>query len=382
MGKVLVTGSGGQLGSYMVDHLLATTDHLVYGMVRRTSRPDHPNLASALRNSRFHLVTGDLSDTSSIDGLISDLKPDYLINLACPSLISSSWATPESTADVGMIGVIRCLEAIRKHAPHCRFAGAGSAEEWGQAVYSPQDEAHPLAPRSVYGAAKVGARMAVRVYREAYRLHAIHVPLYNSESPRRTEAVFLSRKVAAGAARIARALKDGTPFAPLELGNLDARRDWSHARDIVSGIWMALNHPTPIEPLLASGTTHSIREFVELAFASAGVTETVWRHLWARNAAPESHGGWRGHFLAAPEGETLMRTTNEALPEADCPDILVRVNPAYYRAPEPVQLCGDATLARTQLGWTPHTSFPRLVREMVESELVAVGLIPAPAPLS
>ena len=172
--KVVVTGVSGQDGSYMVDYLLANTDHLVYGMVRRTSKPDYSNLAKALNNPRFQFVVGDLSDTTSIDTLVRALKPDYFINLAAQSFVKASWDAPEMTFDVDAGGVIRCLEAIRKHAPQCRFYSAGSSEQHGDVAYSPQDEKHPARPRSVYGAAKCAAGHVVKVYRESYGLYVVH----------------------------------------------------------------------------------------------------------------------------------------------------------------------------------------------------------------
>ncbi len=378
--KVIVSGVSGQDGSYMVDYLLANTDHLVYGMVRRTAKPDYGNLESALNNSRFQLVVGDLSDSQSIDNLVRRIKPDYFINLAAQSFVGSSWDIPEMTFDVDAVGVIRVLEAIRKHAPQCRFYGAGSSEELGGVLYSPQDEKHPPCARSVYGAAKVAARQITKVYRESYGLYAVQGLLFNHESERRGEE-FVTRKITLGVARIARAIKDGKSFEPIELGNLDAKRDWSHAEDFVDGMWRMLNQSyhehdgvpaidaspewwaeydkrqdarrkawQPTEYVLASGETHTVREFIEKAFKIADIPMC-----------------WTG------QGETEVGYTR-LLPIAEEWEDLVRVNPAFYRPADVELLLGNATRARKELGWSPKVTFDQLVERMVKHDLAAVGL--------
>jgi GDPmannose 4,6-dehydratase len=362
--KVIVSGVTGQDGSYMVDYLLANTDHLIYGMVRRTSKPDLGNLKDALSNPRFKTVVGDLTDGASLDNLVKEIKPDYFINLAAQSFVGSSWTLPEQTFDVDAVGVIRCLEAIRKHVPHCRFYNAGSSEEHGSVLYTPQDIDHPPRARSPYGAAKVAARQIVKVYRESYGLYAIQGLLFNHESERRGEE-FVTRKITLGVARIARAIKYGKPFEPIELGNLDAKRDWSHAEDFVDGIWRMLNQEThytfrsnaslgsdqPNPPhsilkeyLLSSDETHTVREFIERAFAAVGITV-----YWSGTGVDE-----RAY--------------------ADCTPYLVRINPAFYRLADVELLLGDSTPARTELGWQPKVSFTQLVDRMVKSDLAAVGL--------
>jgi len=371
-----VTGCTGQDGSYMVDYLLANTPHLVYGMVRRTAKPDFSNLAGALNNPRFQFVTGDLSDTTSIDNVVRQILPDYFINFAAQSFVASSWSIPEMTMDVGATGVMRCLEAIRKHVPQCRFYNAGSSEEFGDVVYSPQDEKHPLRPRSPYGAAKVAARMIVKVYRESYKLYAVQGTLFNHESERRGHE-FITRKVTLGVARIAAAIKAGQSFEPLKLGNLDAQRDWSHATDFVDGVWRMLNqdkysewpaigHLTDLsasqfassrvsEYVLASGETHTVREFVEKAFAAADIKGSWWI---ATNNSPESERFTEiNPVLGWPTGRAL-----------------VMVDPAFYRPAEVDILQGAAARARAELGWSPKISFDELVRLMVQHDLRAAGL--------
>lgn len=260
--KVLITGVTGQDGSYMADYLLANTDYEIYGMVRRTAKPDWSNMEKALKNPRFHTIVGDLADSQSVDNVVKEIMPDYFINLAAQSFVGSSWTIPEQTFDIGAIGVIRCLEAIRKHVPHCRFYNAGSSEEFGDVQYIPQDEKHPLRPRSPYGAAKAAARHMVKVWRESYNLYAVQGALFNHESERRGEE-FVTRKITLGIARIAHEIKNGNfDFEPIVLGNLDAKRDWSHAEDFVEGIWLMMNQNKPREFVLSSNETHSIREFI------------------------------------------------------------------------------------------------------------------------
>lgn len=387
---VLITGVSGQDGSYMADYLLANTSHRIYGMIRRTAKPDYDNMDEALKNPRFSLVVGDLSDAHSIDTLVKDLKPDYFINFAAQSFVGSSWTLGEQTIDITGTGVYRCLEAIRKHAPQCRFYSAGSSEEFGAVEYSPQDEKHPLRPQSPYGAAKCLAGYLVRVYRQSYGLYAIHGKLFNHESPRRGEE-FVTRKITKGVARIARAIKDGVPFDPIELGNLDAKRDWSHAADFVDGVWRMLNQNCtraipipdaefefdneldrktydeqektceawhPSEYVLASNETHTVREFISAAFFIADIDPTHWEGIdqdeklywinddrsWLRNG-----GGVPG-------------------------ELLVRINPAFYRPADVDLLWGDSTRARTELGWAPKYSFDDLVEAMVRADLAEVGL--------
>jgi GDPmannose 4,6-dehydratase len=343
--KVIITGVTGQDGSYMADFLLSETDYDIYGMVRRASTNNHHNIKHLLNNNRFKLVTGDLSDSQSIDNLVMEIRPDYFINLAAQSFVGASWQIPEQTFDIDAIGVIRCLEAVRKHAPSCRFYNAGSSEELGNVDYSPQDEQHPLKPRSPYGAAKAAARHIVKVYRESYNLYAIQGLLYNHESPRRGEE-FVTRKITKHIAKIKKSINSGESFDPLELGNINAKRDWSHAKDFVRGIWLMLNQDSPKEYLLASGETHTVREFVEKAFLAAGVNG-YWSFI--------SSGG--SNFL--PENEVFLKNTGE---------ILMKINPKFYRPAEVELLLGDATKAKEELNWCPQISFETLVQEMIEMD--------------
>ena len=344
--KVIITGVTGQDGSYMADLLLEDTDYEIYGMVRRTSSKNYKNIEHLLSNPRFKIVTGDLSDSQSIDNLIREIKPDYFINLAAQSFVGSSWQIPEQTFDIDAIGVIRCLESIRKHIPNCRFYNAGSSEELGNVDYSPQDENHPLKPRSPYGAAKAAARHLVKVYRESYNLFAIQGLLYNHESERRGEE-FVTRKITKNIARIKKALNNNEKFEPLELGNIDTKRDWSHAKDFVRGIWLMLNQSEPKEYILSSGEAHTVREFIEKAFKMAGI-----------------HGEWVGKDTA--EKYILKKTLNSIYYDNQ---ILVKINPEFYRPAEVDLLLGDSSKARKELNWKLDISFDSLVKIMVENDL-------------
>ena len=347
MKKVIITGVSGQDGSYMADYLLDNTDHEIFGMVRRSSKPDYSNLKNALKNSRFKLVTGDLSDSQSIENLVREINPDYFINLAAQSFVGASWQIPEQTFDVTALGVLRCLEAIRKFAPNCRFYSAGSSEEMGDVLYSPQDLNHPIRPRSPYGAAKAAARHITKVYRDSYNLYALHSILYNHESERRGEE-FVTRKISKGVARIHKSIKNNKDFSPIELGNLDAKRDWSHAKDFVKGIWLMLNQKEPKEYILSSNETHSIRDFVEKAFAALGVK-----------------GTWHGQKES--EEFSITRDTLDKFNMRS--SVLVKVNPEFYRPAEVSLLHGDSSLARKELGWQPEISFDKLVKLMVLSDI-------------
>jgi len=337
--KVIITGVTGQDGSYMADFLLEETDYDIYGMVRRASTNNHHNIKHLLDNPRFKLITGDLTDSQSIDNIVREIQPDYFINLAAQSFVGASWQIPEQTFDIDAIGVIRCLEAIRKHVPNCRFYNAGSSEELGNVDYSPQDENHPLKPRSPYGAAKAAARHIVKVYRESYNLFAIQGLLYNHESPRRGEE-FVTRKITKEIARIKKAIDNDNEFEPLELGNIYAKRDWSHAKDFVRGIWLMLNQETPKEYILASGQTHTVKEFIEKAFKFAGIS---------------------GYWGYSSEEQIEI---NEQF-YANNGKILVKINPIFYRPAEVDLLLGNSNSAKKDLNWEPKITFENLIQEMI-----------------
>lgn len=349
--KVIITGVTGQDGSYMADLLLEKTDYEIYGMVRRASTNNYHNIQHLLNNKRFKIVMGDLSDSQSIDNIVKEVLPDYFINLAAQSFVGASWQIPEQTFDIDAVGVIRCLEAIRKHAPNCRFYNAGSSEELGNVDYSPQDEDHPLKPRSPYGAAKAAARHIVKVYRESYNLFAIQGLLYNHESPRRGEE-FVTQKICKHVVKIKKAIENNEKFEPLELGNIYAKRDWSHAKDFVKGIWMMLTQDTPQEYILSSGETHTVKEFIEKAFKAAKIDAFHW----------EGEGLNERLVL-----DNFILENNEIKST-----ILVKINSSFYRPAEVDLLLGNPQKAKKELGWSPEISFEELIKEMVENDLKSV----------
>jgi len=349
---VFVTGVTGQDGSHMVDHLLKTTDYLIFGGVRRLSIKNHENIEHLDNNSRFHLVNFDLSDAHSINKIVESLKPDYFINLAAQTFVGSSWDFPTQTWECNTTGVIHILEAIRQHKSSCRFYNAGSSEEFGDVAYIPQDENHPARPRSPYGASKSAARQLVKVYRESYNLYAIQGLLFNHEGTRRGEE-FVTRKITKGVARIKKAIIEGKSFVPIELGNVKAKRDWSDAEDFVKGIWLMLNQKAPNEYVLSSNETHTIAEFVWYAFKAADI-----------------EGAWHGQS----ESSEFSISTKDAIKYDPVVSVLVKINPKFYRPAEVDLLLGDSTKARKELGWKPETSFEQLVDKMVKNDLKQIGL--------
>jgi GDPmannose 4,6-dehydratase len=345
--KIIITGILGQDGSNMVEYLLKNTKAKIFGMARRTSNPNFINCKSFLKDERFQLVYGDLSDSVSLDNLVRDIQPDYFINFAAQSFVGCSWDIPLQTFDSNATGVARCLEAIRRFQPKCRFYSAGSSEEFGDVVYSPQDIDHPLRPRSPYGASKAAARQLVKVYRESYNLYAIHGILFNHEGIKRGEE-FVTRKITKGVAIIYDAIKKGKAFNPIELGNLDSRRDWSDSEDFVDGVWKMLNQQTPKDYVLSSNEAHSIREFVEIAFSEIGID-----------------GVWHGTGI----DEEYSISTKYAIANDPLSSVLIKVNEKFYRPAEVELLIGDSTPARTELNWIPNTNFKDLVKKMVTHDI-------------
>lgn len=350
---VFVTGVTGQDGSLMVDYLLQNTTHNIVGGARRLAVHNHQNINHVRGNSRFQLVNFDLTDTHSIDKLILEIRPDFFINLAAQTFVKSSWDFPVQTWECNTTGVLHILEALRHHQPACRFYNAGSSEEFGNVEYSPQDELHPLRPRSPYGASKAAARQIVKVYRESYNLFAIQSWLFNHEGPRRGKE-FVTRKISFKVVDLYKALKSPTkdPIVPLELGNLDAMRDWSDAEDCVQAIWLMLNNGSPKEYVVSSGESHCIREFVELAFEGVGI---------------------KGKWVGCGVNETYQYVSGPVPPET-IEGTLVRINPEFYRPAEVEHLCGNSSKIRSELGWKPQTDFAHLVAKMVAADMKAAGL--------
>jgi GDPmannose 4,6-dehydratase len=347
MKTVLITGVTGQDGANMAEYLLENTDYKVVGMIRRSSNINYVNCKKIKDNKRFTFEYGDLSDSQSINQLVSKVMPDYFINFAANSYVGCSWQMPEQIFDVNTIGVLRCLEAIKNIKPSCKFYSAGSSEEWGNVDYSPQDLKHPLKPRSPYGASKASARHIVKVYRESYNIFAIHSILFNHEGTKRGPE-FVTRKITKNVSRIHHAINNKQPFQPLELGNLDSKRDWSDSEDFVKGVWQMLNQEEPNDYILSSDETHSIREFVEKAFREAGI-EGVW------------HGKGLSEEYCLP---------NYIMEECEAKSsVLVKINEKFYRPAEVELLLGDSSLVREKLGWKPEISFDKLVSKMVKFDI-------------
>ena len=342
--KILVTGVLGQDGANMCEYLLRDSNNKVFGMIRRVSNPNFSNCKNFLEHPNFQLVYGDLVDEYSIAKLVQDIQPDYFINFAANSFVGCSWDMPMQVFDANAVGVMRCLEAVRAYQPNCRFYSAGSSEEFGDVDYAPQDMKHPLKPRSPYGASKCAARHLVKVYRESYDMYAVHGTLFNHEGTKRGEE-FVTRKITKGVARIKKELSGGIDIeapTPIELGNIHSKRDWSDSEDFVEGVWLMVNQEEPKDYLLASGETHTIKEFVELAFKAANID-----------------GHWEGEGL---EERYIYKGSTHG-------HNLVVINEKFYRPAEVELLLGDPTDAKEKLGWNPKISFEKLVQRMVKFDL-------------
>lgn len=345
MKKIIITGVTGQDGSYMADYLLSNTDYEIYGAVRRLSVPNHKNIEHLKNHPNFKTIGLDLTDSTSVALAINKIKPDYFINFAANSFVGNSWSMPINHMETNCMGVLYCLEAIRNHAPHCRFYNAGSSEQFGDVSYSPQDENHPFKPRSPYGASKCSAHHLVKVYRESHNIYAVQGILFNHESERRGEE-FVTQKVAKGVAEIYEARKKGEPFEPIELGNLNSKRDWSHAEDFMDGVWKMLNQDNPQDYVLASGETHSIRELVTEAFNTARIFG-VWEKSQFESELKEVYKDNDGN-------------------------VLVKINPEFYRPAEVELLLGDPSKAQKELGWHKNIEFTELVARMVKNQCLSL----------
>jgi GDPmannose 4,6-dehydratase len=350
-GKVaLVTGVTGQDGAYLSELLLAK-GYVVHGIKRRgsqfnTGRIDHLYQDPQEAGRRFILHHGDMTDTASLIRVMQQTRPDEVYNLAAQSHVAVSFEEPEYTANSDALGTLRLLEAIRILGleQKTRFYQASTSELYGKVQETPQRETTPFYPRSPYAAAKLYAYWITVNYREAYGLYACNGILFNHESALRGET-FVTRKITRGLARIALGLQDC-----LYLGNLDSLRDWGHARDYVEMQWLMLQQTHPEDYVIATGRQHSVREFVNTAAALLGITLD-----WQRQGIDE---------MAVIE----RCGDHEALRPGQ---VIVRVDPRYFRPTEVETLLGDAGKAREQLGWTPRTTFTELVSEMVDADLAA-----------
>jgi len=342
----LITGITGQDGSYLAELLLGK-GYQVHGIIRRSSsfntqRLEHLYADPHAKKLKLHLHYGDMTDSSNLNRLLEKVAPDEIYNLAAQSHVKVSFEVPEYTADADAIGTLRILDAIRETGLHSRFYQASTSELYGKVQEVPQTEKTPFYPRSPYAVAKLYAFWITVNYREAYGVHASNGILFNHESPRRGET-FVTRKITRAVARIL-AGKDEC----LYMGNIDARRDWGYAPDFVEGMWRILQQDKPDDFVLATGEMHSVREFLERAFALVG-HPLVWQGKAAKEIGKCAHTG----------------------------RVMLRVDPSYYRPAEVEQLLGSPEKARLKLGWTPTVKFPELVRLMIASDLAHEGLDPA-----
>lgn len=338
----LIAGVTGQDGAYLAEFLLGK-GYVVHGVKRRSSsfntgRVDHLYVDPHEGDTRFRMHFGDMTDATSLIRLIQETQPDEIYNLAAQSHVQVSFETPEYSANADGLGTLRLLEAVRilKMERRVRVYQASTSELFGNAP-APQSELTPFSPRSPYGAAKLYAYWIAVNYREAYGMHVSNGILFNHEGPTRGET-FVTRKITRAVAAIERGRQE-----TLYLGDLDVRRDWGHARDYVEGMWLMLQQPEPDDYVLATGEAHSVRDFVERAFACVGR-----RLVWQGTGAAE-----RG--LDAASGT-----------------VLVAIDPRYYRPTEIAHLVGDPAKARRVLGWRHRVGFADLVREMVERDLRAL----------
>lgn len=340
----LITGVTGQDGAYLAE-LLLKKGYIVHGVKRRsssfnTARVDHLYRDPHESDVPFFMHYGDLTDATNLIRLIQETQPDEIYNLAAQSHVQVSFETPEYTANSDALGTLRLLEGIRILGMEnkVRFYQASTSELFGKVQETPQKETTPFYPRSPYAAAKLYAYWITVNYREAYAMHASNGILFNHESPIRGET-FVTRKITRAVAAIQLGLQ-----SEIYVGNLDAKRDWGHARDYVEGMWAILQQDQADDYVLATGETHSVREFIELAFREVGRTVV-----------------WRGKGL------------DEVGVDADNGAVLIRVDKRYFRPTEVDLLLGDPTKARTKLGWSHKISFPQLVSEMVAADLKQVA---------
>jgi GDPmannose 4,6-dehydratase len=341
MKTALITGITGQDGSYLAE-LLLEKGYIVHGIVRRSSsfntgRIDHLYNDSALLNSRLFLHYGDLTDSSNLNRLLERVQPDEVYNLAAQSHVKVSFEVPEYTAEVDAIGTLRFLDAIKETGLKTRFYQASTSELYGKVQEIPQSERTPFYPRSPYAVAKIYGYWIVVNYREAYGLYACNGILFNHESPRRGET-FVTRKITRAAARIKAGLQQ-----ELTLGNLGAKRDWGYAPEYVDAMWLMLQQDEPDDFVIATGETHTVRDFASVSFSELGI-ELEW------------------------EGEN----EHEQGRDRATGNILVRVNPSYYRPTEVELLIGDPSKAKTKLGWQPRVTFEELARMMARTDFEKV----------
>lgn len=350
MKKALITGITGQDGSYLAEFLLEK-GYEVHGIKRRassfnTARVDHIYQDPHIENSRFHLHYGDLSDSSNLIRIVKEVEPDEIYNLGAQSHVAVSFEAPEYTADVDALGTLRLLEAIRFLGleKKTKFYQASTSELYGEVQEIPQKETTPFHPRSPYAVAKMYAYWIAVNYRESYGIYACNGILFNHESPRRGET-FVTRKITRAVANISQGLEDC-----LYLGNMDALRDWGHAKDYVRMQWMMLQQDTPEDFVIATGKQISVREFVTLSAKEAGIELTFTGE-------------------GVDEIATVSAVDNAKSPAVNVGDVIVKVDPRYFRPAEVETLLGDPTKAKEKLGWVPEITVEEMCAEMVASDI-------------
>lgn len=342
MKKALISGITGQDGSYLTEILLEK-GYEVHGIIRRSSsfntkRIDHLYANKDLIDKKLFLHFGDLVDTSSLNRLLEKIEPDEIYNLAAQSHVKVSFEVPDYTAQVDALGTLRFLDAIRETGLRkVKFYQASTSELYGKVQEVPQTETTPFYPRSPYGVAKIYGYWIVVNYREAYDIFACNGILFNHESPRRGET-FVTRKITRAVARIKHGLQQS-----LHMGNLDAKRDWGYAPEFCEGMWRILQHNKAEDFVLATGETHSVREFIELAFKEIGI-DVAWKGKGANEIGKDKKTG----------------------------NVLVEIDKTYFRPTEVDLLIGDPTKAKKKLGWKPKTTFEELVKIMVKADCDSV----------
>lgn len=372
MKKALITGITGQDGAYLAEFLLGK-GYEVHGIKRRSSslntgRVDHLYQDPHEENVRFFMHYGDLTDATNLIRIVQEVQPDEIYNLAAQSHVMVSFETAEYTANADALGTLRLLEAIRilDMTDRVRFYQASTSELFGKVQTVPQNEKTPFYPRSPYGVAKLYGYWICVNYREAYEMFACNGILFNHESPIRGET-FVSRKITRAVARINLGLQK-----KIYLGNLDAKRDWGHAKDFVRAMWLMLQQKKPDDFVIATGESHSVREFVELAFREIGA-EIQWKGKGIREKGMISEiRGQRAELRGAAKprhlkSDALASDFSKQAPRAG--DVVVEIDPRYFRPTEVDELLGDASKARTVLGWKPRISFGEMVSSMVKADL-------------
>ena len=329
--NALITGITGQDGSYLAEFLLEK-GYNVYGIMRRKSKVDYNNVSHLV--DKINLIYADMTDLASLISALRISNPTEVYNLAAQSFVATSWDSPISTAEIDALGVTNMLEAIKTINPQIRFYQASTSEMFGLVQEVPQKETTPFYPRSPYGVAKLYGHWITKNYRESFGIYACSGILFNHESERRGEE-FVTRKITMAVAKIANGLQEC-----LELGNLNAKRDWGHSKDYVKAMWLMLQQETADDYVIATGETHPVRDFVEKAFGAVGI-KLEW------------HG--------ANENEYAVNTANNK--------VVVKVNPKFYRPAEVELLIGDPSKAEKKLGWTREISYEKMIKLMIDNDM-------------